>query len=272
MSPWPQLRGRHRESEFLSTLATDVRAARSRAVVIRGEAGIGKTALLQLLVRRADGCRFIRAAGVESEMNLPFAALHQLCGPFLDRLDSLPSPQCDALRTTFGFQAGRPSDRFLVGLAVLTLLSEVAEERPTICVVDDAQWLDEESAQILGFVARRLAARRLALVFAVREGAGEPILTGLPELVVRGLNRRDAAALLKSAVPGRLDEAVCDRILAEAHGNPLALLELPRQLSSMELNFGPIRAPSQGSSLIGRLEQGFLHQCGLLSEGSQRLM
>jgi len=224
-------------------------------LVLRGEAGIGKTALLEYLVERASGCRIARAAGVESEMELAFAGLHQLCAPMLDRLERLPGPQRDALGTAFGLSTGEPPDRFLVGLAVLSLLAEVAEEEPLICVVDDAQWLDQVSAQTLMFVARRLLAERVAVVFAVRERSDEDELAGLPELVLDGLSDGDARALLDSVIRGPVDERVRDRIVAETRGNPLALLELPRGLTPAELagGFGlPDTMP-----LASRIEQGF---------------
>src|SRR3954465_14071190 len=221
----PGLLGRRRECEALDRLVATVRAGRSAVLVIRGEAGVGKSALLAYLVERASGCRVARAAGVESEMELPFAGLHQLCGTMLDRLDRLPARQRDALATAFGMSAGDPPDRFLVGLAVLSLLSEAAEDGPLLCAVDEAQWLDRASAQTLAFVARRLLAESVGLIFAVREPSPTQDLEGLPELVVDGLDEGDATALLRSAIPGRLDERVRDRIIAEARGNPLALLE-----------------------------------------------
>src|SRR4051812_13811653 len=195
---------------------------------------MGKSALLEYLVAHAPGCAVARAAGVESEAELAFAGLHQLCAPFLDRVDRLPGPQRDALGTAFGLRDGDVPDRFLVGLAVLSLLSDVAEEQPLVCVVDDAQWLDAASAQALAFVARRLGAESVGLVFAVREPGSEH-LEGLEELVVAGLDDRDARALLEAVVVGPLDERVRDRIVAETHGNPLALLELPRGLSPAQL-------------------------------------
>jgi hypothetical protein len=247
------------------------KAGRSQVIVLRGEAGIGKTALLSFLLERAVGCRVGRAAGVESEMELAFASLHQLCSPFLDRLSKLPDPQQEALGTAFGLRSGSAPDRFLVGLAVLTLLSEVAEERPLICVVDDAQWLDQASSQTLEFVARRLAAERVALVFAMRESGEEPRLTGLPDLLVGGLGTRDAAVLLQSTVSGTLDPRVRDRILAECHGNPLALLELPRGLSTADLAFGG-DTTAVPTPLIRRLEQGFLGQVRPLPESTRQLL
>jgi AAA ATPase domain len=235
---WTGLRGRQDECDTLSRLVTAARLGHSQVLVLRGEAGIGKTALLEFLVDQAQGCRVGRAAGVESELELAYAGLHQLCSPYLDRTGNLPALQRAALGTAFGLEPGRAPDRFLLGLAVLTLLSGVAEEQPLICVVDDAQWLDQASAQTLEFVARRLAAEPVGLVFAVRETNEELKLAGLPELRVRGLGIGDAAALLESAVPGTLDPRVRNRILAESDGNPLALLELPRALTTTELAFG----------------------------------
>ena len=195
-------------------------------LVVRGEPGIGKTALLDWAVESAAGLRVVRVAGVESEMELAFAALQQLCAPMLDKLDGLPDPQRAALGVAFGLDTGAVPDRFLVGLAVLSLLSEAAERQPLLCVVDDAQWLDRASAQALGFVARRLLAEPVALVFAAREPGEE--FRGMPELPVGGLRNGDARELLGSVIGGPLDERVRDRIVAETRGNPLALLELPR--------------------------------------------
>src|SRR5918995_2824575 len=234
----PALRGRPRECEWLDRLLEDVRAGQSRVLVLRGEAGVGKTALLEYLVANASGCRIARAAGVESEMELAFAGVHQLCAPVLSHLAHLPGPQRDALGTAFGLSAGAAADRFLVGLAVLSLMSEVAEERPLVCLVDDAQWLDRASALVLGFVARRLLAESVAMVFAMREGSEDQELESLPVMVIGGLSDADARALLGSATPGRLDERVRDRIVAESNGNPLALLELPKGLTAAELAGG----------------------------------
>lgn len=232
-----------------------VRAGPSRALLLRGEAGVGKSALLEYLVRHASGCGIARAAGVESEMELAYAGLQQLCAPFLDRLESLPGPQRDALGTAFGLRDGDAPDRFLVGLAVLSLLSDIAEQRPRVCVVDDAQWFDAASAQALAFVARRLGAESVGLVFAVREPGGERHFEGLPELIVGGLDDREARELLATVVAGPLDERVRDRIVAETRGNPLALLELPRGRTTAELagGFGLPGAPP----VAGRIEQSF---------------
>jgi DNA-binding CsgD family transcriptional regulator len=205
----------------------DARTGRSRVVVLRGEAGVGKSALLGYLSDQIAEWRIARAVGVESEMELAYAGLHQLCAPMLGYLDRLPVPQRDALATVFGRSAAPAPDRFLVGLATLTLFAEVAEQQLLACIVDDAQWLDHASAQILGFVARRLLAERIAVVCATRTESGDDLLAGLPELPVRGLGDSDARALLLANVPGSIDAAVCDQIIMESHGNPLALLELP---------------------------------------------
>jgi DNA-binding CsgD family transcriptional regulator len=262
------LLGRSSDCEVLDRLLEGVRGGRSGVLVVRGEAGVGKTALLEYAIESASDLRVVRAVGAESEMELVFASLHQLCAPMLDRIDRLPGPQHDALGIAFGLKAGAVPDRFFVGLAVLSLLSEVAEERPLICVVDDAQWLDRASAQTLGFVARRLLAESVLVLFAVREPGAE--LSGLPELEVRGLRDADARELLGSVIRGPLDERVRERIVAEARGNPLALLELPRGLSSAQLagGFGLPGAPS----LPGRIEESFQRRLGDLPEETQRLL
>src|SRR4051794_37872707 len=267
----PVLLGRRSECETLDRLVATVRGGESAVLVVRGEAGVGKSALLAYLIERASGCRIARAVGVESEMELPFAGLHQLCAPMLDHLDRLPAPQRDALATAFGLSSGDPPDRFLVGLAVLSLLSEVAADRPLVCVVDEAQWQDRESAQALAFVARRLLAESVGLVFAVREPSETQDFAGLPELVVGGLGERDANALLRSVFPGRVDERVSDRIITEARGNPLALLELPRGLTSAELA-GGFGFPKAVMPLASRIEQSFLRQLESLPADTRRLL
>ena len=261
--PPPGLLGRRSECETLERLVDGVRAGQSRVLVLRGEAGVGKTALLEYVSSRASGCRVARAAGVESEMELPFAGLHALCAPLLGRLPHLPGPQRDALSTAFGLDAGPPPDRFLVGLAVLSLLADTAEEQPLICIVDDAQWLDRVSAQTLAFVARRLLAERVGLLFAVRAEGEEHEVPGLPELVLGGLGADDAGRLLDATLPGPLDERVRDRILAEAAGNPLALLELPR--------LGGFGLPGS-MPLISRIEQGFARQLEPLPGETRQLL
>jgi hypothetical protein len=263
------LRGRRGECEALDRLLGDARSGRSQVLVLRGEAGIGKSALVEYLVGNAAGCRIARVAGVESEMELAFAGLHQLCAPMMGHLDRIPGPQRDALTVAFGLGTGSPPDRFLVGLAVLSLLAEVTGEQPLVCVVDDAQWLDRVSAQTLAFVARRLLAERVALVFAVRGpalGAGDDPLVGLPELVIRGLDDGDARALLDSVVLGRVDESVRDRIVAEARGNPLALLELPHGMTAAELAGGFGRPDAR--PLASQIEQSFLRRIGARPSGS----
>jgi DNA-binding CsgD family transcriptional regulator len=272
-APRPRLLGRRSECDTLDRLVASAQAGQSQVLVLRGEAGVGKSALMDYLVTSAPECQTVRAAGIESEMELAFAGLHQLCLPMIGRLDRLPGPQRDALAVAFGLSAGSAPDRFLVGLAVLSLLAELAEERPLICVVDDAQWLDRVSAQTLTFVARRLLAERVALVFAARTttlGSGDDQLVGMPELVVRGLRNDDARALLDSVVPGRLDERVRDRIVAETRGTPLALLELPRGLTAAELAGGFGRPDAR--PLTSRIEQSFLRRIGLLSNATQRLL
>ncbi|HEV3054923.1 MAG TPA: AAA family ATPase [Solirubrobacteraceae bacterium] len=266
-----QLIGRHSECAALDQLVASVRNGPSRALVLRGEAGVGKSALLEYLVDHASGCAIARAAGVEPEMELAYAGLQQLCAPFLDRLERLPGPQRDALGTAFGLRDGGAPDRFLVGLAVLSLLADVAEERPLLCIVDDAQWLDAASTQTLTFVARRLGAESLGLLFAVREPDDERRFEGLPELVVGGLDDRDALELLRTAVAGPLDERLRDRIIAEARGNPLALLELPRRrpnLAELAGGFGL----SNGPALSGRIEEGFMERLAPLPAPTRMLL
>jgi hypothetical protein len=248
------LRGRRNECAVLDRLLDGARAGRSGALVLEGDAGVGKTALLDYAVASASDLRVIRALGVESEMELAFAALHQLCAPLLDRLVRLPAPQRDALETTFGLSAGAVPDRFFVGLAVLGLLSQVSEDRPVLCVIDDAQWLDRSSAQGLAFVARRLLAESVVMLFAARQRSDE--FAGLPELVVEGLGDPDARVLLASVIPGRFDERVADQLVAEARGNPLALLELPRGLTAAQLA-GGFGLPG-GCTVASRQDRGEL--------------
>ncbi len=235
---WPRqaLIGRRSECQALDGLLAAALSGHSGVLVLVGESGVGKTALLEYAVESASSFTVARATGVEWEMELPFATAQQLSAPMLDRLEQLPDRQRDALSVAFGLSSGETPDRFLVGLAVLSLLSETARERPLLCVVDDAQWLDRASAQTLAFVARRLLAEKVALVFAAREPEDE--LRGLPQLLVGGLGDRDARSLLASALRVPLDQQVRDRIVAETRGNPLALLELPQGLSSAELADG----------------------------------
>src|SRR4051812_31045835 len=234
----PAFRGRARERQVLDRLLDDARAGRSAPLVIRGEAGIGKTELLRYCARQASGCRLVRISGVESEMQLPLAALQQLCVPLLGGLGALPQPQERALRVAFGLAPGTPPDRFMVGLAVLGLLAEASGRRPLVCLVDDAQWLDEASSQVLGFIARRLLAEAVVLLFAVREPPGQRLFPDLPACSVSGLPDDDARALLTAAVPGHLDSRVRNRIVAETRGSPLGLLEMAASVSEAELAGG----------------------------------
>jgi DNA-binding CsgD family transcriptional regulator len=273
LSPWrqdrvPELTGRRGERDVLDGLVEAVRAGQSRVLALCGDPGMGKSVLLDYLVAQASGCRVARAAGVRSEMELAFAGLHQLCAPMLDHLDRLPGPRRDALRIVFGISAGPPPDRFLVGLAVLSLLSEVAREQPLICVIDDEQALDHASAQALGFVARRLTADPVGLIFAARTPGQE--LAGLPELTIDGLCESDARALLDSVLPGPFDARVRDLIVAEARGNPLALLELLRGLTTADLA-GGFGLPD-ALSLSGRIEASFLRQLAAFPPQTRRML
>jgi DNA-binding CsgD family transcriptional regulator len=256
------------ERAALSGLLEAARGGRSGALVVHGEAGVGKTALLEDAIASAAGMRIVRVAGIESEMELAYAALQQLCAQMLDGLERLPDPQRDALGVVFGLRVGEAPDRFLVGLAALSLLADAANEQPLLCVIDDAQWLDRASAQALGVVARRLFAEQVAFVVATREPGAA--FGGLPELAVAGLGDGDARDLLASVITRPLDERAQERFLAEAGGNPLALLELPRGLTPAELAdaFGVTAAPG----LLRRLEDSFRQRLGGLPETTQRLL
>jgi DNA-binding CsgD family transcriptional regulator len=266
--PLASLRGRAEECARLDVLVEDIRQGESRSLVLRGEAGIGKTALLEYLIASTSDLIVLRAVGVESEMELGYASLHQLCAPVLKQLERLPAPQREALEIVFGMSAGPPPDRFLVGLGGLSLLSEAAEERPLLCVVDDAQWIDQASALTLAFVARRLLAEPIGIVFATRES--DDALQHLAELELHGLVNGDAQALLESALRFRLDAPVRDRIVAETRGNPLALLELPRGLTPTELA-GGFRLP-ETHGLTGQIEQSFVRRLEALPEETLRLL
>jgi DNA-binding CsgD family transcriptional regulator len=259
---------RRTERSALDSLIASARDGMGSALVLRGEPGIGKTALLEYAIESASGFRIARAAGCESEMELAFAAVHQLCVPMLDRLERLPGPQREALGVAFGLRAGQAPDRFLVGLALLSLLSEVAGERPLLCVVDDAHWLDPASAQALAFAARRLLAEPVALIFAARETGDE--FTGLPVQLVEGLEDAPARELLGSLFRVSLDEEVCNRLLSETRGNPLALVELPRGLTPGELagGFGLLNVPG----LPGRVEESFLRRRDALPAAARQLL
>lgn len=268
--PSPGLLDRTREREVLAEFVSRVRASESQTLVLRGEAGAGKTALLRHVPEAADDCTILWATGVESEMELAYAGLHSLCAPMLGRIGSLPEPQRDALGTAFGLHAGPPPDRFLVGLAVLSLLAESAEEQPLVCLVDDTQWLDTVSSEALRFVARRLLAERVGFVFAVREAGGPRILEGFPELVVDGLPAADARLLLEAMIPGLLDERVKAHILDEARGNPLALMELPRGLAPADLA-GGFGLPA-ARALTSKIEHTFMRRVAALPRDTQLLL
>jgi DNA-binding CsgD family transcriptional regulator len=264
------LLGRADERQMLDRLLENVRGGQSAVLVVRGEAGVGKTAILQHCARQASGFRVASIAGVESEMELPFAALHQLCAPLLGRLEALPEPQQAALGVALGLSFGPAPDRFLVALAALSLLAEIAAEQPLLCLVDDAQWLDDASGQVLGFVARRLLAESVAIVFAVRDPTDERELAGLPELAMGGLRDEDARALLATVIPGPLDERIRRRLLAETRGNPLAILELPRGLAATQLPGGlGLQGPR---ALSGRIEESFLRRLEALPDEARLLL
>ena len=264
------IRGRDDECMVLEGLVAAVRTGLGQALVLRGEAGIGKTALLEHLRDRTTDCTTMLVAGVESEIELPYARLQQLCAPITAGMDALPGVQRDALATAFGLQTGRPPDRFLVGLAVVRLLATAAAERPVICVVDDAQWLDRASEQALAFVARRVPTEGVALVFAVQEPTEHEVLAGLPELFLRGVANADARALLGSTITGPVDEQVRERVLAEARGNPRALLELSSGFTSAELaaGFGGVDRGPGGN----RLEHGFARTLDALPRETRRAL
>jgi DNA-binding CsgD family transcriptional regulator len=259
---------RRTECTLLDGVLQAVRSGESRVLVLHGEPGVGKSALMDYIASRVSGCRLVRAAGVESEMELAYAALHQLCAPLLDRLDDLPAPQRDALSTAFALSAGPTPDRLLLGLAVLGLVSAAAENQPLVCMIDDLQWVDRASMEALAFVARRLGAETVALIMATR--TADPEFTKLPKMEVSGLRNGDARALLDLAWTAPLDERVRDQFVAETRGNPLALLELPRDLTDHELA-GGFGMPS-ALRLSGRIEESFQHRLAILPEQTRRLL
>ncbi|HEY2181723.1 MAG TPA: LuxR C-terminal-related transcriptional regulator [Solirubrobacteraceae bacterium] len=267
-APTAELLGRQREREVLDRVLDDARRGDGGVLVVHGDPGVGKTALLEWMVARGAQLQILRTVGVEGEMELPFAALQQLCSPILDLAERLPDPQGDALSVAFGLSAGQAPEPFLVGLAALRLLSEASHERPLLCVVDDAQWLDRASARGLAFVARRLATEKIAFVFASREPGDA--LAGLPELRIEPLAPHDARTLLESVLPAPLDERVLDRIVVETRGNPLALLELPRGLTPTQLagGFGlPVAVPLSAS-----IEESFTRRLARLPGDARRFL
>ena len=262
--------GRTLERERVDAMLAHACDGQSAVLVVRGEAGIGKTALLRYAARQASGLRISEIEGIQAEMELPFAAIHRLCTPLLGELELLAEPQQNALRVALGVTAGDAPDRFLVAVAVLTLLSATAEQRPLLCLVDDAQWLDAVSVEALGFVARRLVAEPMAMIFSLREPVTTRALEGLPQLSLGGLDEPDARALLSRVVPGRLNDRVCDRIIAETGGNPLALMELSEGMSPSERAGG--FAPPAANDLPSRLEEGYVRRVAGLPGATQRLM
>jgi DNA-binding CsgD family transcriptional regulator len=264
-----RLRGRTSECETLRGLLSTAHSGTSQVLVLRGEAGVGKTALLDYVIENSAGFRCVQVAGVESDAELAFAGLQQLCAPLLNQLEELPEPQREALNVAFGRGAGAPPDRFLVGLAVLSLMAAAATAQPLLCIVDDAQWLDEVSVQTLAFVARRLLAEPVAILFAARD-RGAAALAGLPELAITGLSDGDARDLLASVMVGSVDPRVRDRIVAETRGIPLALLEVPRSVSATELAGGFWISGKRSSAAA--LEDGFVNRIQSLPEPTQRLL
>jgi DNA-binding CsgD family transcriptional regulator len=259
---------RRTECTLLDGVLQAVRSGESRVLVLHGDPGVGKSALMDYIASRVSGCRLVRAAGIESEMELAYAALHQLCAPLLDRLDDLPAPQRDALSTAFALSAGPTPDRLLLGLAVLGLVSAAAENQPLVCLIDDLQWLDRASTEALAFVARRLGAETVALIMATRTADSE--FTKLPKMEVSGLRNGDARALLDLVWTAPLDERVRDQFVAETRGNPLALLELPRDLTDHEL-VGGFGMPS-ALRLSGRIEESFQRRLAILPEQTRQLL
>ena len=267
-APAEQLFGRQRERDVLGRLVDEARNGHGGVLAVYGEPGVGKTALLEDAIEAAADFHVARSVGVEGEMELAFAALQQFCSPRLGLVERLPDPQRDALEVALGLKSGRPPNPFLVGLAVLNVLSEAAEEQPLFCIVDDAQWLDRASARALAFVARRLLAERIVIVFAARE----PIdaLRGFAELRVEPLGHRDARALLDLALPARLDEQVLERIVAETRGNPLAIIELPRGLTPAQLAGG--FGLQEALPLSAGIEQSFMRRLAALPRDARRLL
>ncbi|MBP1822156.1 AAA family ATPase [Mycobacterium sp. OAE908] len=266
--PATKLTGRRSERDVLDQLVAAVRTGESRALVVYGDAGVGKTALIDHLAARVPDCRIVRTAGIESELELPFAGLHQVCAPMLDRLVEVPEPQRQALQVAFGMAAGSAPDQFLIGLSVLGLLSAGADDRPLLCLIDDHQWLDRASAQVLAFVARRLGAESVGMIFATRTPADE--LAGLPKLRIDGLSDAEARELLATVIPGRIDNRVRDQIVAETRGNPLALLELPRGLSPANLA-GGFGLPT-AATLSGAVEENFRRRITALPADTRQLL
>jgi hypothetical protein len=264
------LHDRRDENRLLSSLLDAVRAGRSRSLVVCGEAGVGKTALLDHFVRQVSDCRVVSVSGLEAEQELAFAGLHQICRPFLGGLDVLPEPQRNALSTVFGMRSGPPPDPFLIGLGTLSLLAEAATGQPLVCIVDDAQWFDTASLQALTFAARRMVAERIAMVFAARDCDGTKDFAGIPQLALGGLDDEDARELLRTVLPGPVDRRMLDQIVAESRGIPLALLEVPRTLDPAQLA-GGFGLP--GAQLVPRsVEETYVRALEELPADARRLL
>jgi DNA-binding NarL/FixJ family response regulator len=261
------LLGRRAERAAIDRVLDAARSGFSGTVVLRGGPGVGMSTLLQYAVASAPDLRVCGIAGVESEISMEFGGLHQLLVPFLPRLDGLPPPQRSALRVAFGQEAGPPPERFLVGLAALTLLSQAAEEQPLLCIIDDAHWLDPESAQVLGFVARRLCADRVGFIAAVGEPAAQRVFEQLPTITVDGLPDAEARELLTSVAAGALNAQAVDRILADTRNNPLALVELGTEYTADQLSGRAVQP--EPLPLGQRLQEHFLRQVRSLPPDAQ---
>lgn len=263
-----RLVGREHELARFDELLRIVRNGGSETIVVRGDPGVGKSALLEHLVASASGFQVVRAVGVEGEVDLPYAGLQQLCRSLTNAIDALPEPQRVALRVAFGLASGDPPERYIVGLAVLSLMSENAATQPLLCVVDDAQWLDGATTHALGFIGRRLGADSVGCVIGCREAVSD--VEGFPELHVGALSAADSRALLDSVLVGQVDEPVRERLLIEAHGNPLALIELPRSLTTADAASGVL--PRAETSLSSRIEESFRLRITALGEQTRKLL
>jgi DNA-binding CsgD family transcriptional regulator len=265
--------GRDAECAAVDRLLQRVRDGASGALVVRGEPGIGKSAILDYAARAAAGFLVVAVTGIESEMEVAFAALQQVCAPLTKHLGQLPPPQAEALRVALGLSSSAPPDRFLAGLGVLSLVAEGADAQPLLCVIDDAQWIDQTSLHALAFAARRLYGESVAMIFAARTGVDVADLAGLPELVLAGLPEPDARSVLATVVPGLLDERVRDRIVAEAAGNPLALLEFSREVTAAgDLAGGFGVSPWMDRPLADRVAGRFLARVVPLPAATRRLL
>jgi predicted ATPase len=260
--------GRTNECQVLATFLASTRRGEGGAMVLNGEAGIGKTALLEYAIALARGLNVFRAVGIEAERELPYAALIELCRPGVSEVERLPESQRNAIEVVFGRRNANAPDRMLVGLAFLSLLSSLSSKVPLLCVVDDTQWLDISSAQVIAFAARRVSRQPVAFLFGARTLTDE--VRGLPNLLISGLAKQDSRALLTTVLPDRIDDRVADRLVAETHGNPLALLELPRGLTPAQLA-GGFGLPVSGT-LASVIEESYRRRLAKLPPDSRRLL